>query len=120
MISAKRYAAHPETDFAGRCFENPQGYHGERAGTSPTISMIQRCEDCGGAGGDGDDPSVGYLGSRCATCDGTGIAQRSYLAEAFRIAAGESPQSPEPEHVKAVVEYCRKLASAALTLPEVA
>jgi hypothetical protein len=58
----------------------------------------------------------------CPTCHGTGVqtVERNYLAEAFRIAAGESPQSPEPEHVKAVVEHCRKLASAALTLPEVA
>jgi hypothetical protein len=30
------------------------------------------CEDCGGLGGDGDDPSVGYVGSACESCLGTG------------------------------------------------
>jgi hypothetical protein len=30
------------------------------------------CEDCGGLGGDGDDPTVGYVGSACKSCSGTG------------------------------------------------
>jgi len=107
-------------DFAQRCFENPRRYHGETVGISRTASINQPCEDCGGAGGDGDDPSVGYVGSRCSNCQGTGIQPRNYLGEAFKIVAGESPLDPEPEHLKAVVEYCRKLASAVLTLPEVA
>ena len=109
-----------ESDFARRCFQNPRGYHGETAGTSRTISTTEACEDCGGDGGDGDDPSVGYVGSRCSTCQGTGIQPRNYLGEAFKIVAGESLIAPEPEHLKAVVVHCRKLASAVLSLPEVA
>jgi hypothetical protein len=59
---------------------------------------------------------------QCATCHGAGtqLVERNYLAEAFRIAAGDFLVPPKPEHVKAIVEHCRKLASAALTLPEVA
>jgi hypothetical protein len=120
VSSEANYISQSESGVARRVIQNPKGCHCEIAGTSRTISLGKTCKDCVGIGGDGDDPSVGYLGSRCATCDGTGIAPRNYLAEALRIAAGESPQSPESEHVKAVVEHCRKLASAALTLPEVA
>jgi hypothetical protein len=109
-----------EGDSARHYFENPKRYHHETAGTFRAISATQPCEDCAGAGGDGDDPSVGYTGSRCSTCQGTGVQQRNYLGEAFKIVAGESPMAPEPEHLKAVVEHCRKLASAVLTLPEVA
>jgi hypothetical protein len=119
-MSEEIYRQRSESDFAQRCFENPRRYHGETAGTSRVISTTERCEDCGGAGGDGDDPSVGYVGSRCSTCQGSGIQPRNYLGEAFKIVTGESTVLPEPEHLKAVVEHCRKLASSALSLPEVA
>jgi hypothetical protein len=114
------YLQRAESDFDRRCLQNPKGCLGEMAGTSRTISIAERCEDCGGAGGDGDDSSVGYIGSRCSTCQGTGVQPRNYLGEAFKIVAGENDMPPEPEHLKAVVEHCRKLASAALSLPEVA
>src|SRR5579863_10234687 len=119
-MTEERYPAQVESEFARRFFENPTEYHGEMPVRSRTISTIEPCEDCGGAGGDGDDPSVGYVGSRCSTCEGTGIHPRNYLGEAFKIVAGESLIAPEPEHLKAVVVHCRKLASAVLSLPEVA
>jgi hypothetical protein len=80
-----------------------------------------RCLTCDGAGtiepatleptnGDDFDP--------CPDCGGSG--KRNYLAEAFRIATGQSSLVCERPHLIAIVSHCRDLASAALTLPEVA
>ncbi len=69
----------------------------------------QTCEDCGGRGGDGDDPSVGYVGSTCETCGGSGTVTvlRQYLAEAFAIVAGQSTKPPQTEHLTALATYAR-------------
>ena len=75
-----------------------------------------RCLTCAGVGTldhkevEGADP--------CADCGGSG--ERNYLAEAFRIAAGQSQLMCERPHLVAIVNHCRDLTSAALVLPEVA
>ena len=41
------------------------------------------------------------------------------LGEALRIASGQSRREPERAHLVAVIEHCRKLVSAMMSLPEV-
>ena len=134
-MTEEQRIAQDESRFARECMQHPNGYQGviarkpvgsTSAPAGPANSghptrVTQECEDCGGSGRDPGalnpwDPEA------CSSCHGAGVqtVERNYLAEAFRIAAGESLRAPEPEHVKAVVEHCRKLASAALSLPEVA
>ena len=130
---------HTESDFARRCFEHPKGYHGVVADTIPrkppapatpatfpssnsyTQTVIQDCEGCAGSGNDPGnlDP---FEFEPCTFCCGSGKqkVERNFLAEAFRIVAGASHQTPEKRHLCAVVEYCRELTSAAINLPEVA
>jgi hypothetical protein len=134
-MTEKQRIAQDESRFARECMLHPNGYQGvvarkplgsvsapmSAAPDRHTQMVEQHCEDCDGSGGDPGALNP-WEAEACPTCNGVGtrLVERNYLAEAFRIAAGESLQPPEPEHVKAVVEHCRKLASAALTLPEVA
>jgi len=134
-MTEEQRIAQDESRFARECMQHPNGYQGivarkpvgsvsgpmSAAPDRHTQMVEQDCEDCGGSG---RDPGALNLwdAEACATCQGAGVqtVERNYLAEAFRIAAGESHQAGGPEHVKAVVEHCRELVSAALTLPEVA
>jgi DnaJ-class molecular chaperone len=85
------------------------------------VTASQDCQDCGGSGKDPGELNSWDAGP-CPACHGSGMesVERNYLAEAFRIAAGEAQMAPETAHLKAVVEYCREMTSAALSLPEVA
>ena len=42
----------------------------------------------------------------------------NWLGEALRIASGQSHQVPERAHLVAVIEHCRKLVGALMSLPE--
>jgi hypothetical protein len=42
----------------------------------------------------------------------------SYLAEAFRIAAGSSSVLPEREHLQAVIQHCRGLVGALMAIAD--
>jgi len=46
-------------------------------------------------------------------------AATNRLGEALRIASGQSRREPERAHLVAVIEHCRKLVSAMMSLPEV-
>jgi hypothetical protein len=75
-----------------------------------------RCVTCAGAGT--LDPSHTEDCDPCSDCGGSG--ERNYLAEAFRIAAGNSSLACERSHLIAIVSHCRDLVSATFVLPEVA
>jgi hypothetical protein len=93
-------------------------YRPEREAALPFSDYVEmQCEDCGGRGGDGDDPSVGYVGSECPTCSGSGTVTvlRQYLAEAFAIAAGQSARPPQAEHLTALASYARTVVNCYMT-----
>jgi hypothetical protein len=79
------------------------------------------CQECGGTGFDpGSLDPFGYL---CPRCHGAKkeLVRRDYLAEAFQICAQRDPQQRvERAHLIAIVEHCRAMVSAAVSLPEVA
>ena len=134
-MTEEQRIAQDESQFARECVQHSNGHQGvvarkpvasacspaQTANPGQPIVVKQNCEECSGTG---RDPGAlnPWDAEACPTCHGTGVQtiERNYLAEAFRIAADENHRPPEPEHVKAVVEHCRKLASAALSLPEVA
>ena len=91
-------------------------------------SIDSRCLACAGAGTiypgildpetlDPRNPNGVEEPDPCPDCGGSG--ERNYLAEAFRIAAGQSSLVCERPHLIAIVNHCRDLTSAALILPEV-
>jgi len=86
--------------------------------SSPFVVQVeQKCEDCGGSGYDWGslrpmEPDV------CPACHGSGtqIVRRDYLAEALRIAGGKSAVPPQREHLQAVIQHCRTLIGAIMTV----
>ena len=78
------------------------------------------CEDCGGSG-----YNPGSLHpmepEECRRCHGSGkqIVVRNYLAEALRIATGNSPIVPQPEHLQAIIEHCRGLVAALMIIADI-
>lgn len=84
-----------------------------------TVEVEQDCEDCGGRGYD--------LGERfeftpCPECGGTKkqTVIRQYLAEAFRIAAGQTSMIPERAHLVALTAYARQTVNALMAGKEAA
>ena len=88
------------------------------ANPKPTDSRCLTCDGAGTVETTTLDPTMGDDFDPCPDCGGSG--KRNYLAEAFRIAAGQSSLVCERPHLVAIVSHCRDLTSAALILPEVA
>ena len=92
---------------------------------SPSQFVIEQeiaCEECGGSGFDpgGIDP---WGPEVCPKCRGAKTQKviRNYLAEAFQIAANPDSMRPiERRHLVAVIQHCREVVSALVTLPEIA
>jgi len=90
---------------------------------SPYIKEVEiNCDECGGSGFDpgGIDP---WGPEVCPKCRGakTQTIIRNYLAEAFQIAANpDSTRQIERRHLIAVIQHCREVVSALVSLPEVA
>ncbi len=92
---------------------------------SPSQFVIEQeiaCEECGGSGFDpgGIDP---WGPEVCPKCRGAKTQKviRNYLAEAFQIAANPDSMRPiERRHLVAVIQHCREVVSAHVTLPEIA
>ena len=80
-----------------------------------TVEVEQDCEECGGTG---TDPGSLNPWDRepCSRCRGSKkeIVIRQYLAEAFRIAAGQSNLAPERPHLVALTQYARQTVNALL------
>src|SRR5271169_2724231 len=88
---------------------------------SYTIELELSCDECGGSGFDpgGIDPWGPEL---CPACRGAGTHRitKNYLAEALRIAGNPECQIPvERTHLVAIVQYCRQVVSAVVSIPEV-
>jgi len=90
---------------------------------SPSILEVEEtCEECGGSGCDpgGIDP---WDSEPCPACHGAKTRRviRNYLAEAFQIAGNLGGARPvERQHLVAVIQHCREVVSALISLPEVA
>lgn len=85
------------------------------------VELEVHCDECGGSGYDpgGIDPWGPEL---CPKCHGakTQTITRNYLAEAFRIAANPDNLRPvERLHLVAIIQHCRQVVSALMSLPEV-
>ena len=79
-----------------------------------------QCEDCGGSGY--DRGSVHPMEPEdCPTCHGSGkqVVVRNYLAEALRIAAGGSSIAAQREHLQAVIQHCRGLLGALMSIADI-
>jgi hypothetical protein len=109
----------PVTEDEWHCIEAlERHYTPEREAALPFSEFVEvQCEDCGGRGGDSDDPSVGYVGSECPTCCGSGTVMvlRQYLAEAFAIVAGQSTKPAQAEHLTALASYARAVVNCYMT-----
>jgi hypothetical protein len=134
IMTEEQCIAQDESRFARDCMQHPNGYPGVLARKpvgsasapkplpeSPTLyteTVEQDCEECGGSG---KDPGIlnPWDAEPCPICRGSKkqTVQRNFLGEAFQIVSGESSMIPERRHLKAVVEYCRELTSAAIALP---
>jgi hypothetical protein len=83
-----------------------------------TIEVTMDCEDCGGTGR--DQHSLEFEYCPAAGCiDGKVKVMRQYLAEAFRIAAGEAIPV-EKGHLVALTVYARQTVSALMAAKEAA
>jgi hypothetical protein len=84
------------------------------------VDVEEECEECGGAGYD-----CGSLTSidpeECPTCFGSGkqMIVHNYLAEALRIAAGDSAMPAKREHLQAVIQHCRGLVGALMAIADI-
>jgi hypothetical protein len=80
-----------------------------------TVEVEQDCEECGGTGTDPGSLNP-WDGEPCRRCRGAKreFVIRQYLAEAFRIAAGESNRVAERAHLVALTQYARQTVNALL------
>jgi hypothetical protein len=84
------------------------------------VEVEEECEECGGSGYDCGSLSP-IEPEDCPVCHGSGkqIVIHNYLAEALRIAAGNSAMLAQREHLVAVIQHCRSLVSALMTISEI-
>ena len=93
----------------------------ERGAGSPFVVQVEEnCEECGGYGYDWGSLSPTDP-EDCPVCHGSGkqMVLRNYLAEALRIAAGKSSMLVQREHLEAVIQHCRGLVSAVMTIADI-
>lgn len=84
------------------------------------VELEEKCEECGGSGCD-----CGSLSpidpEDCPACFGSRkqMTVHNYLAEALRIAAGNSALPAKREHLQAVIQHCRGLVGALLAIADI-
>lgn len=88
--------------------------------TDYAVRIDADCDECGGSGfhPGGIDPWGPEL---CPKCHGakTQTITRNYLVEAFQIAGNpKSMRSVERSHLVAIIQHCRQMVSALMSLPE--
>jgi hypothetical protein len=114
MQREQRFQAQSEIGNARRPFEKSE--------VQPpfVVRVEENCEECGGSGYD-----CGSLRpiepEDCPVCHGSGkqIVVRNYLAEALRIAAGQSSILAQREHLEAVIQHCRGLVGALMAIADI-
>jgi hypothetical protein len=81
------------------------------------IEVEEECEECGGSGYDRGSLSP-IEPEECPACLGSGkqMTLHNYLAEALRIAAGNSAMLAQREHLRAVILHCRRIVSALMSI----
>jgi DnaJ-class molecular chaperone len=84
------------------------------------VEVEEECEECGGSGYDWGSLSP-INPEDCPPCFGSGrqMTVHNYLAEALRIAAGNSAMPAKREHLEAVIQHCRGLVSALMAIADV-
>ncbi len=84
------------------------------------VEVEEECEECGGSGYDCGSLSP-IEPEDCPACFGSGkqIAVHNYLAEALRIAAGNSSMFARREHLLAVIQHCRGLVGAVMSIADI-
>ena len=84
------------------------------------VEVAEECEECGGSGYDCGSLSP-IEPEDCPVCQGSGkqIVIHNYLAEALRIAAGNSAMLTKREHLQAVIQHCRSLVGALMAIAEI-
>jgi hypothetical protein len=84
------------------------------------VEVEEECEECGGSGYDCGSLSA-IEPEDCPLCQGIGkqIITHNYLAEALRIAAGNSAMLAKREHLVAVIQHCRGLVGALMAMADI-
>ena|ERR1700733_9394036 len=84
------------------------------------VEVEEECEECGGSGCDCGSLSP-IEPENCPVCQGSGkqIVIHDYLAEALRIAAGNSGMLAQREHLVAVIQHCRGLVGAVMGIADI-
>jgi|HubBroStandDraft_5_1064220.scaffolds.fasta_scaffold229315_2 DnaJ-class molecular chaperone len=84
------------------------------------VEVEEKCEECGGSGYDCGSLSP-IEPEDCPVCQGSGkqIVTHNYLAEALRIAAGNSAMHTQREHLVAVIQHCRGLVGAVIGIADI-
>jgi hypothetical protein len=88
---------------------------------APFVARVEEtCENCGGSGYDSGSLSP-VEPEDCPVCQGSGkqIVIHNYLAEALRIAAGNSAMLTQREHLVAVIRHCRGLVGALMAIADI-
>jgi hypothetical protein len=84
------------------------------------VEVEEDCDECGGSGYD-----CGSLSpidpEECPACYGSRkqVTVHNYLAEALRIAAGQSKMLARREHLQAVIQHCRSLVGAVMVIADI-
>jgi len=87
----------------------------------PFIAPVEeKCDNCGGSGCDSGSLSP-IEPEDCPACHGSGkqIVIHNYLAEALRIASGNSAMLAKREHLVAVIQHCRGLVGAVMGIADI-
>jgi hypothetical protein len=84
------------------------------------VEVEEKCEECGGSGYDCGSLSP-IEPEDCPVCHGSGeqMIVHNYLAEALRIAAGNSAMLVQHEHLQAVIQHCRGLVGALMAMADI-
>jgi hypothetical protein len=122
MQQEERHLIRNEIDNARHTFEDRAVPLLHGGGRKPpfVVKVEEVCEECGGNGYDPGSLSP-IDPEECPRCHGSGkqIVVHNYLAEALRIAAGESSMLAQREHLQAVIQHCRSLVGAVMAIKDI-
>jgi hypothetical protein len=84
------------------------------------VEVQEECEECGGCGYDCGSLSA-IDPEECPACYGSGkqMTVHNYLAEAIRIAGGNSAMLAQREHLQAIIQHCRSLVAALMAIADI-